>query len=975
MGGTNPHGDMHHVPNTVTSVLKRIAVDVPRSSKHFRDAWFGFVDDWVRANITPLAADADLSVDTWISGTPYTGARKAQLKRLHDELLPDINPEYTYRRGERTTDVHFFTKDESYSSYKMVRQIYARVDEYKLLVGPFFHHLEKSLYAHESFIKLIPIQERPNHVLRWLRAGDNYRYVATDYTAYECHFTSHILERVEGALYRWFSINNAHARRIVEIHQRVTTGINRCTSKGLRVEIPARRMSGEMCTSLGNGFTNLMVFEFIRHVFGRAMHDSRVVIEGDDALYNVARVCFGCDCRNGRARCPVGGFVQRIHTLGAKCWRDFQIAFARRYPPSESVRNGCHHFGYVVNQDQLIQVLYDLLGFNVKIEFHENVYTAGFCSMTFDTETLVVVPSPMKKILNFGWVAAKYKFSSVKTRTELLRGKAMSLMAESRGVPILQSMAMCYIRLTHGKHFRIDDYWTRQKMKRSNLEPMEVSMSTRLIMQQLHGFSVEEQLELERFFDGHNDLGPFTHPVLLSRLTDDQVHSYQHFVFAVDVGDNPTVPLPMKIDIFMKKKSIKKTTPRVASARAVSKPKKMVGPRPRREGKSSASMSLDGLVIEKKELVGYIEGSTDFRNNVYEVSLTNQDLFPWLSSISNNFAEWKSEYIRFHFESTSSNALNSTNTALGQVVMCANYDVKTPVFNSLFAAMQDPHSRIAKPATSFVYDLDWKSAFVGRDGKLFVQGGSSERSTTLAKFQIITQGMQASAQIGVLYISYKIRFYKPVVPPVPLALQTNMVGHFDGSTFGPWPADVSINTIGKLKTSVTRLSTQQVIVNLPFREIDTYYTVEVLLDAHGTTLASGYTVAMGGATYYGTYPFPYAFTYPAQSASMSAKAWMGLILVRAGDAGYISLQSSLTYTASTSLSIFIAQIGVGSLPPSDDSQLIGASAIAGAIPVPTPLFGETLLSASSSSLLSASSTSSGSSVVSSSVSVEHKSEE
>jgi hypothetical protein len=59
-------------------------------------------------------------------------------------------------------------------------------------------------------------------------------------------------------------------------------GINRCGFGKFRIDIQARRMSGEMCTSLGNGFSNLMLADFLATRKG-----GRVTgfVEGDDGLF------------------------------------------------------------------------------------------------------------------------------------------------------------------------------------------------------------------------------------------------------------------------------------------------------------------------------------------------------------------------------------------------------------------------------------------------------------------------------------------------------------------------------------------------------------------------------------------------------------------------------------------------------------------------------------------------------------------
>jgi len=62
----------------------------------------------------------------------------------------------------------------------------------------------------------------------------------------------------------------------------VMRGDNKCYYKGFQINVPACRMSGEMSTSLGNGFTNLMAMLFLIDEKGGNVTG---VVEGDDGLF------------------------------------------------------------------------------------------------------------------------------------------------------------------------------------------------------------------------------------------------------------------------------------------------------------------------------------------------------------------------------------------------------------------------------------------------------------------------------------------------------------------------------------------------------------------------------------------------------------------------------------------------------------------------------------------------------------------
>jgi len=157
--------------------------------------------------------------------------------------------------------------------------------------------------------------------------------------------------------------------------------------------------------------------------------------------------------------------------------------------------------------------------------------------------SFVVVPAPLKKMLNVGWAHRKFHDSSEKVKLELLRGKGMSLMAESRGAPILQSMASMLLRMTDGHHFRIDDSWTRMKIKGASFDVLPVSERVRDVMEEAHGYSWNEQLELESYFDSINSIQMLSHPILTSHASLDQLHYAVHYVKLFE-GDRPTFELP-----------------------------------------------------------------------------------------------------------------------------------------------------------------------------------------------------------------------------------------------------------------------------------------------------------------------------------------------------------------------------------------------------------------------------------------------
>lgn len=90
----------------------------------------------------------------------------------------------------------------------------------------------------------------------------------------------------------------------------VLKGTNRLHyGSGLRAEVEARRMSGDMCTSLGNGFTNWCLFKFICHL-KHCSGDG--FVEGDDGIFATPAVLTAQDYES----C---GFTVEIKEIADPC--------------------------------------------------------------------------------------------------------------------------------------------------------------------------------------------------------------------------------------------------------------------------------------------------------------------------------------------------------------------------------------------------------------------------------------------------------------------------------------------------------------------------------------------------------------------------------------------------------------------------------------------------------------------------------
>lgn len=445
-GVTLPHPDPEDIWTMIDGVKRRSAVKTPVAQKKLLRRLRQFVKNWLLQNLIPLSSQCDTSVDTWLDEkqNTYSVARKDELKRKWQKIGGVLRFKDFF--------VKAFMKDEHYPEYKHARGIYSRTDEFKCAVGPIFKLIEEEVFSHESFIKHIPVRDRPNYVKEMLfRPGS--KYMATDYTSFESHFVREIFDSLEFELYDYMTQNLPEHDDFMYLVKHVIGGKNKIEFKHFTYEIEATRMSGEMCTSLGNGFSNLMLMLFACSLNGN--ENVKGVVEGDDGLFVMT---------------------------GA--------------PPDSSI--------------------FEKLGFTIKIDIYENLNEASFCGMIFDIDECLNVCDPRKKLASFGWFPRRYANSKQSKLKGLLRSKSLSFLFEYPGCPIVSKLALYGLRVTDGCRCEIDSSMSLYERERMNQAlayfkgksefVSEVPYGTRLLVERKFGISVDDQLRVEAYLDSLDDI-------------------------------------------------------------------------------------------------------------------------------------------------------------------------------------------------------------------------------------------------------------------------------------------------------------------------------------------------------------------------------------------------------------------------------------------------------------------------------------
>jgi len=418
-----------------------------------------FVHRWLRENLKPLAPEELLSFEEWLDLTNYTDRRKSDLKKLYDE---DVRTFAEAIKDHKVLRVKSFIKDENYAEWKFPRWINSRSDVFKIMFGRYVKSIEKKIYALKFFIKNVPVPDRPQFIMDNLFAPSSY-YVFTDFTSFESHFVRKLKKACEMQLFGYM-LHKIAPDAVQCIKTALCESTYQLGDGQVVCNVQALRMSGEMDTSLSNGFTNLMVMKFT--CFKSGCKDAPIVVEGDDAL-----------CRT-------------------------PFPLTARIPTD--------------------------LGFRIKMGSTQHLNEASFCGQIFDIIDMAVVTDPRDTIVNFGWTKKTDVESSQKRRDLLLRAKGYSLLYSYPGCPILSSMAQYVLRVTKRSETGIVtyvtqdrnlDWWSRETLLQAikyKGGSVKIGAHTRELVEKLYKITVAEQVELESYFDSLTRPTPITHPIILS---------------------------------------------------------------------------------------------------------------------------------------------------------------------------------------------------------------------------------------------------------------------------------------------------------------------------------------------------------------------------------------------------------------------------------------------------------------------------
>lgn len=196
----------------------------------------------------------------------------------------------------------------------------------------------------------------------------------------------------------------------------------------------------------------------------------------------------------------------------------------------------------------------------------------------------------------------------------------------------------------------------------------------------------------------------------------------------------------------------------------------------------SFSRDGDGIRVRHREFIADVSSiGAAFNNTAYALNPGLPAVFPWLSTIAAGFEQYKFEGLILEFRSLSAVAVSSTNTALGAVVLATNYDPYDPQFINKQQMEGYEFSCSGPPCASMLHPIECASRMTV-DPIKYVRAGGAPPGTDLRMydmglFQIATVGQQAASNIGEIWITYDVRFFKPKLPLIGAATATYSARH------------------------------------------------------------------------------------------------------------------------------------------------------------------------------------------------------
>ena len=321
-------------------------------------------------------------------------------------------------------------------------------------------------------------------------------------------------------------------------------------------------------------------------------------------------------------------------------------------------------------------------------------------------------------------------------------------------------------------------------------------------------------------------------------------------------------------------------------------------------------------VVCHREYLGDILGTAAFTNRQYPLNPGMAQTFPWLSTVAENYQEYKFHGLVFEFRSLITDFV--TGGAPGVVVMSTNYNADAPVYTTKQQMENAEFAVSTKPTINLMHGVECA------DGQTILPqryvrdspppSGQDLRLYDLGLFQMATASNPIQ-DLGELWVSYCVEFFKPVQ-----ATSTSIPGigkHLgrNGVTASAPYGFTSVTSTGDAAVVISGAGDNLTILNAAPNVV---YKIDVIW-AGGAVLTAFPGFATGGSTSTVTQmQNGGASTVVAPSGPVLSATMMATVLIRNNTSLTTSIGTSIggggVYPTSSFVDIYVTQLDPAFIP-------------------------------------------------------------
>jgi len=340
-------------------------------------------------------------------------------------------------------------------------------------------------------------------------------------------------------------------------------------------------------------------------------------------------------------------------------------------------------------------------------------------------------------------------------------------------------------------------------------------------------------------------------------------------------------------------------------------------------GPPSFSPMNEGIRFTHREYITDILSTTNYNVQTYRIQPNSTATFPWLAQLASSFEQYRINGMVFYLNTTSGNAVSSTNNSMGVWGITTVYDPSKPALSSKIQAEEYKGCTAGVPSSSILhpvecapnsavldrYYVDYYNNITGENLKFYDHG----------TVNVFTSGQQqAGVNIGELWVSYDITFFNARVMP---AGEQNVADHYKltgASITATNPVGTTNPTVPStgslLGTTITPLGAGTARLNFQAGSANGYYLINYQLST-GASL-SGMNMSVGALStnvQQSTAIFASGFNNYNAVSGTTQMCYSWVVNKTDTAAGYFTFAANLmaSGSAGTALDIFVVPLGTG----------------------------------------------------------------